>query len=330
MRVHSIVLALALVFLLVSAGLPAQAQGIDTKANKALVARYAEEFYNQRHLDLGGQIFAQNVVLHQAASPDTVGLKDFVQGYQTNIDDWPDGKVTLHVAIAEGDYVATAYTWEATFSKPIQGGNGELKPTGKNVLLNITSLVRIKGGKIAEEWKMTDAWNFFQQMGAIPAQGDLPVVKPWSVQLGTSTLSSKDSKALVAADFKAFPKSISVGVLAANYTLHTPLSLGPQPQPDFGGAALWTKQYLDQFPDFMLTGPGGKGDYVMAAEGDLVMVLYSAVAHFTKDMTGIKANGAALNVPGLSLVRIKDGQMAESWINIDTATLMMQMTAPPA
>lgn len=328
MRTIRVFCNLFLLALLPSVSVSVHAQA-DTAANKALLVRYTEEYYNQRKWDVGSEIFAQDVIMHQPAAPDTVGLEAFTKGYQNMTVDWPDGKVTPIAQIAEGDYVATAYTWEATFSKPIANANGELKPTGKKVLMNATMLVHIKDGKIAEEWKMWDAWNVFQQMGAVPAQGDLPVIKPWTMKLGSVTTSSQDFKKMVAEGFKTFPKTILVGDIAADYALHSPPSLGVDGQ-GFAAYAQWTKQYLSLFPDMTLTGSGGKGDYLMVTEGDLVAILYTAQAHFTQDMMGIKANGAALTIPGLSMLRIKDGQLAEFWVNIDTASMMTQMLAPAA
>jgi predicted ester cyclase len=191
-------------------------------------------------------------------------------------------------------------------------------------------LARFRDGKIAEEWKMWDAWNVFQQIGVVPVQGDLPAITPWTINLGTTTASPQDSKNIVAAAFKVWPKTIFVGDTALDYTVHLPSSLGPDPQPGFAGAALWTKQYFSLFPDMTFTGPDGKGDYLMVAEGDLVAILYSGQFHFTQDIAGIKANGATITAPSLSFLRIKDGQTAEFWVNVDTASMMMQMMAPPA
>src|SRR5574337_849374 len=101
MRTIRVFCILFLFVLLPSVSAYAQA---DTAANKALLKRYAEEFFNQRKWDVGDQIFAQDIVLHQPASPDTVGLDAFKQGYQSMVNDWPDAKVTPQVIIAEGDY----------------------------------------------------------------------------------------------------------------------------------------------------------------------------------------------------------------------------------
>jgi len=328
MRLLKLLLIVSMIAALIGVTFPAQAQGTDTKAMKALMQRYGEEFYNQRKLDLGDQIFTPDVVLHQPGSPDSVGLKAYVQNYQNLINDWPDGKIASLV-VASGEYAAGIYYWEATFAKPILSPAGELKPTGKKVAFNGILLAHFKGGKIGEVWKVWDAWNVFQQMGAVPAQGELPAIKPWDVKLGESKLTPKETTAIVERGFKDWPRIILVGDVTDDYAIHLPPSQAQLP-PGITGHMLWTKVMLNTFPDLVLRGPGGKPQYNIVAEGDLAVVQYEIVFKFTKDFPPLTANDAVITVPGLSLLRLKGGQQAEFWVNWDTVSMMTQMMAPKA
>ena len=301
-----------------SASLPAHAQSNDVAANKALVGRYGEELYSQHKLDIASEIFTEDAIFHQPGSAD-LNLTDLLKSYEDTFAAFPDARIgTLYVRIAEDNYVASAYSWEGTFA-----------PTGTKVQFNVVNLCRIENGKIAEVWHVWDSFNVMQQVGAIPVQGELPSFTPWSLQLGTSSSSPQENKAIVELNFRSWPKTLDVTTVAMDMMVHLPLTFGPDPQPDFGGNALWTKQYQMSYPEFALTGPDGEGDYVMVAEGDLVAILYSSQFHFTQDVAGLAANGTLVKAPGLSIVRIKDGQEAEFWVNVDTASLIMQMSAPP-
>ena len=99
MRTIRVLCSLFLLALLPSVSVSVHAQA-DTAANKALLVRYSEEYYNQRKWDVGSEIFAQDVIMHQPAAPDTVGLEAFTKGYQNMTVDWPDGKVTPIAQIA--------------------------------------------------------------------------------------------------------------------------------------------------------------------------------------------------------------------------------------
>ncbi len=148
--------------------------------------------------------------------------------------------------------------------------------------------------------------------------------------LGTTSTTPGDIRAMVERDWKVWPRTATVDDLANDLIVHLPPSLGPDPRPDIGGWMVWTKQYQNLFPDFALKGPEGKSEYTLVVEGDLVLVQYQIVTTFTRDFPAtpaIPANGAVITVPGLNLFRIKDGQVAEFWVNPDTASMVQQMMA---
>lgn len=52
-----------------------------------------------------------------------------------------------------------------------QGTFGSIPPTGKQVTVSTVDIVRIEGGKIAEEWGIDDMPGMLQQLGLIPSMG---------------------------------------------------------------------------------------------------------------------------------------------------------------
>ncbi|MGA7241480.1 MAG: ester cyclase [Bryobacteraceae bacterium] len=61
------------------------------------------------------------------------------------------------------------------------------------------------------------------------------------------------------------------------------------------------------------------------AEHDRICVRWSCVAKHTGDGLGIPPTGKAINVTGISLLRVADGRLVEAWQNWDMLGLMEQI-----
>lgn len=133
--------------------------------NKQLVRRWFEEL-NSRNFDAADELYTSDYVLHDLSVPPELppgpeGLKLYLQSIVAAI---PDIQATIEHLVAEGDKVAV---W-ATFAGTHQGEFVGVPPTGNAVRITVSSIMRIAGGKIAEEWEMADGLTLLQQIGAIP------------------------------------------------------------------------------------------------------------------------------------------------------------------
>ena len=140
---------------------------MSAEKNKAIVRRYTEEVWNQGNLAVVDEIFAADFVGHQPGSPDIHGpesLKQFVAMRRTA---WPDLKFTVEDQIAEGDKVATRWTWSGTHEGDLMG----IPPTGLQATATGIGIHRIAGGKIVEQWVNRDTLGILQQLGVIPRLG---------------------------------------------------------------------------------------------------------------------------------------------------------------
>ena len=95
------------------------------------------------------------------SSADPIGLEEHKVLWQAWIDAFPDLKHTIHVAIAEGEYVATHETIRGTHEGEFQGR----PPTGKEVELSAVCLWRFVDGKLVEYRADADLLGFFEQLG---------------------------------------------------------------------------------------------------------------------------------------------------------------------
>lgn len=134
--------------------------------NKALVRRFYEEVFNQRNLALVDELCTTHHVFHNP--PTTLhGREEFKQLLSLYITAFPDARFTVEDQIAEGDRVASRYTFRGTHQGELQS----IPPTGKQVTVTGMIINRIVNGKSDEGWLNFDALGMLQQLGVVPPPG---------------------------------------------------------------------------------------------------------------------------------------------------------------
>ncbi|MFN0152354.1 MAG: ester cyclase [bacterium] len=96
----------------------------------------------------------------------------------------------------------------------------------------------------------------------------------------------------------------------------------PGAPPDARGPAFVREQAIGTFalfPDLKF-----KNEDVIA-EGDRVVVRWSSTSSFTGTAGGVKGDGRPVTVSGISIMRIADGMIAESWDIVDRMAMFTQM-----
>ena len=140
---------------------------MSTEENKALVRRFYEEVFNKKNL-AGVDEFVDPQIIEHSLPPGlpagSAGTRQFIGIYLAA---FPDLHLTAEDIIAEGDRVAVRLTYRGTHRGELMG----IPPTGKQGTVTGIQIVRIAGGKIAENWINLDALGMLQQLGVIPAMG---------------------------------------------------------------------------------------------------------------------------------------------------------------
>ena len=139
---------------------------MSTETNKTLVRRFYEEGFNQRNLALVDELCTSDHLFHN--TPTTLhGREEFKQLLSVYLTAFPDARFFVEDAIAEGDRVASRYTFRGTHQGELMG----IPPTGKHVTVTGIIINRIAGGKSVEGWLNFDALGLLQQLGVVPAMG---------------------------------------------------------------------------------------------------------------------------------------------------------------
>ncbi len=129
---------------------------------KVISGRYFDA-WNTADLDLVERTFAPEFVIHDPASPLPLhmgpeGVKGRIIAYRKAI---PDLAIDILDRIAEGEKVMTRWRLHGSHQGPFEGVTGK----GGPVSVTGTTLHRIAGERIVEQWVNWDTDTFRRQMG---------------------------------------------------------------------------------------------------------------------------------------------------------------------
>jgi len=131
-----------------------------SEENKAVV-RACFEQASQGNFAALHEIVAPEYVAHPEEVHGADGLKEMVEGYRNALSGL---RVTIDQQFTDGDYVATRFTIRGRHDGDLMG----TPPSGKHVAFTGITISRCEGGRIVEEWEITDAVGLLGQIGALP------------------------------------------------------------------------------------------------------------------------------------------------------------------
>ena len=136
--------------------------------NKATARRWYEEVFNAGNLDLIHELFAPNFVDHDPVNPlpGLEGVRQVVGMYRGA---FPDLHITVEDWVAEADKVVIRFRAQGTHKGPLMG----IPPTEKQVTVTGIDMLGFEHGKISEHWGNRDDLGMLQQLGAVPAPGQV-------------------------------------------------------------------------------------------------------------------------------------------------------------
>jgi steroid delta-isomerase-like uncharacterized protein len=133
----------------------------------SIMRRVFEEVWNQHKLDLIEETHTADFVWHGSLTPNVFhGRKEYRDFVSGSLAAFPDMKFVVEDEIIGGDKEVIRWTNTGTH----KGAFGEFPPTGNKMENGGISIVRLSGGKIAEEWVSLDTFGLMKQVGAVPAE----------------------------------------------------------------------------------------------------------------------------------------------------------------
>jgi len=143
--------------------------------NKQIVQRFMDECWSQGNLNTVLELVADNCRYHDPVFPSlTSGAENIKNHIQTCRSGFPDLTFTIDDTIAERDEVVVHWTGTGTHKGQFLG----MPPTNKKANVTGTSIFRLEGSKIAEEWANWNLMSMLEQLGLAKApEGQLNAPK---------------------------------------------------------------------------------------------------------------------------------------------------------
>jgi steroid delta-isomerase-like uncharacterized protein len=128
-----------------------------TTENKGIARRFIEECWNQGKLEGFRELVSDDCRYHDPAFPSlNSGAENIKQHISSCRSGFPDLFFAINDEIAERNEVVIQWTASGTHKAAFLG----ISPTNKKAAVTGTSIFRMEGGKISEQWSH---WNL---MGA--------------------------------------------------------------------------------------------------------------------------------------------------------------------
>jgi len=275
--------------------------------NKRFMRAYVHNVIDAQDPARGDDYFIENFYNHDPApgeQPGLTGVKAFIgsifaafSGFRTNVNE----------QIAEGDFVVGR--WTQTFKQT--GSYLGFPVSGVQILIGGITITRVRNHRILEEWEARDAAALLHQMGVAPR-----------LMLEGGDGMSSDATDVVNRFFYDVWNAGNIDLvdelLAPDFVNHIRLD-GQRPGRD--GVTQLLQRWNRAFPDASISVD------LMVHEGDRVATRFTARGTHRDAFLGIAATGKPVELSGIQIFRVANGQLVEGWGYLDLATLLMQLGA---
>ena len=160
----------------VQIGPGASADATSADALKAVVRRFNEDVMSSGDASAVEEVCGPEFVCHISGQPPEMhGLRWVTRSVTGAHDSFPDLRMEVEDAVAEGDLVAARLSATGTHGGRYMG----VAATGKAFSFGGISLYRVTDGKITEEWTVADRLSLLRQLDMTPpAPGPAPPPEP--------------------------------------------------------------------------------------------------------------------------------------------------------
>jgi predicted ester cyclase len=119
---------------------------------------------NRGDVSVADEVFAPECVIHMAGSPEPdLSVSGFKQMLAGLLAAFPDLRLTIEDQVITADRVATRWTAAGTQTGPL----GDIKPTGRRILIGGLILDHVSGDRVIERWEQWDQAGMLQQLGVL-------------------------------------------------------------------------------------------------------------------------------------------------------------------
>lgn len=151
----------ALLILAASAATPATALA-DPMRNEIVARRVLDELLGQGRFEAIGELYHPTFVFH--GEDRDYSVAEVEANMRTLRAAFPDLRVRVERIVAAGDLVSVHWSGGGTNSVRIGGFPG----SGRQVAFSGMAFVRLRDGRMVEEWTVQDSLSLLRQLGLLP------------------------------------------------------------------------------------------------------------------------------------------------------------------
>lgn len=136
--------------------------GSSPTAPEVVARRLLEEVVSHGRLDLIDELVAERAVWHQRLPISTGETRGDLRAWITELRRaFPDLRVEVEEVTVEGERVAARVRITGTHLGPLLG----IPPTGRPICVEGVEILRVRDGRIVEQWGITDLQTLARQLG---------------------------------------------------------------------------------------------------------------------------------------------------------------------
>ncbi len=132
----------------------------DAEEHRALIERYFEEFDADPSLEVVDQWLTASFVSHEAGGSEVIEFAAYRESLLPFFTGFSDIRHVIRESVSEGDRIALLVDITLQHTGDFAG----IGATGRTVHVSEMLILRIEGGKIAEEWILFDSATFLAQL----------------------------------------------------------------------------------------------------------------------------------------------------------------------
>ena len=139
---------------------------MNIEKNQDVIHRYIYDFWNQGKPELAEELISPAYTRTDPATPwvtgDREGIKQLMMAFRSS---FPDLHFEAQEVIPAENTVVVRWAATGTHKGELLG----IAPTGKPVNIMGTSIYRLSGGQMVDEYTIWDSMGMMQQLGVIPS-----------------------------------------------------------------------------------------------------------------------------------------------------------------
>jgi len=284
--------------------------------NKQIVTDYVEAT-NTGELDKLDNWVVEGYVEHDPVPGQKPGLEGLKEAYTMFNSPFPDLEFIFEDVIAEDDLVVGRGVISGTHKGEFFG----VPATGKKVHWTGTRLFKMKDGKITDGWVNIDMLGLMQQMGVIPAPPAPPPPDTPPPHL-TGAPSTREANHRLMEEFvEELWNKGNLQWAEENFHPEASSPNAPGLPPGAQGTNFIVQMMRSAFPDFHM-----ELTHVIA-EDDRVAARFVETGTHQGEFFGIAPTGRKVRFSEIGILRVADGQIVETWYDVDMLGLMGQLGA---